>query len=1345
MALVNTHTAGSQSGALVHTLPAGGWVTMWTSEGQDGSGSGVFQQVFSALGEKVGLETRVNQVTAGNQVLFGHVATPEGGWQTLWLNDIDLDGVYGLCFQSFNASGEPIGDAKTIDASLPSSAELTPLANGGWIISWQQWGPHGYALNSVAYAPDGTVLVGEDILAQDASAFEITGLKNGGWITTWSAPGTSGTDIFYQVFKGDGTAQSAPARVNTTVQNDQTRPEVTATSDGGWVVTWINVDRPTYNDGWGNSYQPVYSVRHQAYHANGTKNGGEVVLAATHDPLFSDGGRGFFETVDVIAGKKGSWITTWKISETLTYWAGQSTFDYNYSAIVVRLTSADGVDKGLQVVASGSTAPWSEGGYSSVESVDTIMLAGGGWVVGFIASDKDGGRYFHQCVYDIRGNFVEDQSVWGWMEFGSDIKMTASPNGGWTTTYNIRDFDTSPARPTDIYQQTFYPTLTNIYPDAVNDNLTIAETDITYLDVLANDTDDDGDALIVTQAQILSGDGRVTIDDTGRLFYHDDTRGLFDDETRTVQIRYTVEDGKGGYADAVVTLTIEGLTEPIEGDDNDNVLIGTSHGEHISGKGGNDKVYGNGGDDFIHGGAGADEIHGGDGNDILRGGDGKLRGGDGKDVLYGDAGDDDIDATEGDVAYGGAGNDLIRVYGTGARVFGNAGDDRLVSLGGTGVLDGGEGTDIYYANQRHPSLEGLNFANIEILEADPDVYGTISQFESFSTIRGWGRQPALHIVNAGVIDLADELDLNRAIVYASAFGNSIKTGKRDDTLVGGAGNDTLDGNGGSNILTGGLGKDTFVFRPDTNYAISIVTDFSAGDKIALDGLPAVRSLADIALLVTDDGKKDIEDAVLNFTKDGRSVSVKLQGVDWRTLTVNDFTRINTAPDFSAPRQIDFIENASVTSPLLSFAARDAQGDVITYSVGGDDALFFSVNSLGQLRFKASPDFEAKADKNHDGIFSIQLRASDGDLTTAQTLLVKILNANDAPVITSNGSGTTANITLAENTAKVTRMTAFDADSGSKLTFSIVGGADKAKFGIDKSTGALSFLSNPDFEKPGDADKNNIYSVTVRVSDGNLIDTQTLNVKIGNANEAPVITSNAGAATATISVQENKVGVTKITAADVDSGSKLTFSIIDGADKTKFAIDKTTGLLTFLSAPDFEKPGDADKNNIYTVKVQVSDGRLNDMQTLTVRVTDVIGFTKTGTSKSETLRGASEQDILNGKAGKDLLVGGAGSDSFVFDTKLGPAEVDTIDDFTVKSDKILLDDDIFTKVGKVGPLASSAFAIGAKAGDASDRIIYNKATGAIWYDPDGNGALAATQFAIVDKGLSISAADFLIIA
>src|SRR5204863_910087 len=137
-------------------------------------------------------------------------------------------------------------------------------------------------------------------------------------------------------------------------------------------------------------------------------------------------------------------------------------------------------------------------------------------------------------------------------------------------------------------------------------------------------------------------------------------------------------------------------------------------------------------------------------------------------------------------------------------------------------------------------------------------------------------------------------------------------------------------------------------------------------------------------------------------------------------------------------------------------------------------------------------------------------------------------------------------------------------------YSIVGGADATQFIIDANTGALAFVTAPDHANPTDAGANNVYDVIVQASDGALIDTQTIAVTVVKVN-VPVITSNGGDVSASVSVGENATAVTIVTSIDTDAGATLTYSIAGGADAAKFAINSSTGALSFVSAPDYENP------------------------------------------------------------------------------------------------------------------------------------------------------------------------------
>ena len=204
----------------------------------------------------------------------------------------------------------------------------------------------------------------------------------------------------------------------------------------------------------------------------------------------------------------------------------------------------------------------------------------------------------------------------------------------------------------------------------------------------------------------------------------------------------------------------------------------------------------------------------------------------------------------------------------------------------------------------------------------------------------------------------------------------------------------------------------------------------------------------------------------------------------------------------------------------------------------------------------------------------------------------------APTMTgpSSATGATSAKSIAENSTAVHTFTANESVTWSKS------GTDGTFFSI-ASNGDLTITSR-DFESPADSGTNNTYEVVVTATDamGNAKN-QTVTITITNVNESPSITINGSGATHAISQAENTTSVITYTATDVDAGTSLSFSI-SGTDAADFAINSSSGVLTFAASPDFESPADSDVNNSYVVIVTVSDGSLTDTQTLTVTITNV---------------------------------------------------------------------------------------------------------------------------------------------
>ncbi len=133
----------------------------------------------------------------------------------------------------------------------------------------------------------------------------------------------------------------------------------------------------------------------------------------------------------------------------------------------------------------------------------------------------------------------------------------------------------------------------------------------------------------------------------------------------------------------------------------------------------------------------------------------------------------------------------------------------------------------------------------------------------------------------------------------------------------------------------------------------------------------------------------------------------------------------------------------------------------------------------------------------------------------------------------------------------------------------------------------------------------------------------------------------------------------------------------------------------------------------------------------------------GGAGSDDIRGGDGDDVINGGSGRDWLAGGAGRDSFVFDAAPGLANDDHIDDFDAVDDVFRLDGSVFTGLAS-GELSASNFVIGKHAVDGNDLIVYDKATGDLFYDADGAGGAAALRFASVQPGTVVTATDFVVI-
>ena len=220
---VNAYTALDQGFSSAAALPGGGFVIVWHSQGQDGSGYGVFGQRFAAGGVPVGAEFRVNTATEAPQSAPTVAALPEGGFLVVWSSGYywigeALEFQTDLYGQRFTADGTAVGAEFRVNSygdRDQGDAAIVALAGGGLLVAWESPNPanaepalmakvfnvDGSELNELTVigstGPDtlrggaGTQIVaggaGDDVYEADLARDRIVELPGQGWDTLRSS------------------------------------------------------------------------------------------------------------------------------------------------------------------------------------------------------------------------------------------------------------------------------------------------------------------------------------------------------------------------------------------------------------------------------------------------------------------------------------------------------------------------------------------------------------------------------------------------------------------------------------------------------------------------------------------------------------------------------------------------------------------------------------------------------------------------------------------------------------------------------------------------------------------------------------------------------------------------------------------------------------------------------------------------------------------------------------------------------------------------------------------------------------------------------------------------------
>jgi len=304
---VNTFSVNHQMTSAVAALADGGYVVTWASYTQDGSGLGVFLQRYDEHGNRVGSETQVNAYTDDHQFVPDIAALQDGGWVVCWAsNGQDGSGV-GVFLQRYGADGMPLGSESRVNteaAGVQESPSVTALDDGGFVVAWDaQVGQTGtYGIRLQRYAADFSRVGGEtavgDTAGESHAGADISQLPGGDLLVLWtSILGSANYDIQAMRFPVDGTPPAFATVINLDLDGWQQAPAVTVLADGGFVVVWQS-QGSTDDDG--------YEIIQHRFDANGSRVGGEQVVNTSTD------GQQLRPAVSAL--HDGGWVVSWDSS-----------------------------------------------------------------------------------------------------------------------------------------------------------------------------------------------------------------------------------------------------------------------------------------------------------------------------------------------------------------------------------------------------------------------------------------------------------------------------------------------------------------------------------------------------------------------------------------------------------------------------------------------------------------------------------------------------------------------------------------------------------------------------------------------------------------------------------------------------------------------------------------------------------------------------------------------------------------------------------------------------------------------------------------------------------------------
>ncbi len=780
---VNQYTADNQADPVIAALAGGGYVIVWNSANQDGSGSGVYAQRYNAVGAAVGSETRVNSSTTNQQLLPAVAGLGDGGYVVTWTSLHDGSGVGDVYAQRYNAAGAAVGGETRVNTTTLDNQRtpvIAALGDGGYVIAWTSTNQDGSSggIYAQRYDIGGVPAGGETRVNTTTNDNQFTpaiaALADGGYMVTWTSntQDGSGFGVYGQRYDASGAAAGNETRINTTTLDSQQQPSIAGLVDGSIVVTYSFAPFATFNGSSGVNSQRLDETGNLLF----------VRLeddSTSHNLVWQGNGRAWLagsggdDTIvgsfgnDVIEGGSGA--------DSMDGGAGNDIYYVDNSAdLIVDAAGADiahsSVSFNLATQATG---------------VETLFLSGAG------AISATGNTLANRIIGNAGNNAIDGGA-------GNDTLSGGAGNdqlsGGTGDDLFIVDstgdtvIEGASAGTDSVESLATFTLAANVENLRLTGYAAINGTGNALANVITGNN---------VNNLLTGNDGDDTIDGGGGIDTL--TGGLGNDSYRVDATADAIVENAGAGTDDVQSTATYVLSANLE-----NLALAGSAAINGTGNAIANLITGNSANNALDGGDGNDTLIGGTGNDTLTGGAGDdffVVDAAGDVVIESAAGGTDTVQSSATFSLSAEFENLTLIGDTAINATGNNLDNQITGNLADNGLDGGAGNDTLTGGGGNDTMRG---------GAGNDTYFVESILDIVSETAGEGTDTTRS--SAGIYTLTANVEnlVLTATTAIEGYGNAL-----DNLLTGNVMSNVLDGGAGIDTMVGGKGDDSY-FVDNTN-------------------------------------------------------------------------------------------------------------------------------------------------------------------------------------------------------------------------------------------------------------------------------------------------------------------------------------------------------------------------------------------------------------------------------------------------------------------------------------------------------------------------------------------------